>query len=246
MMGKKLVMVKHMYRWVLGIGILLVLVGVGVFVQVTSAHDARLAQQNLRVAQAVSQLEGCATCHELTNQTSVVSSGLARTVSHTLIALPEAKPQVRTATPVEARLADAGQRILALSASDYTPQVGAAADSFLRIYEQNRAASNSTADQLTALDSLEYWLQNLEHQAQTARWNVHSSEQTQTTAAWLTAVPVSSGFTAALSPCLAALMVLAGCSVVVRDGAASRQLDEVILGVHRRGPPADAHVDSVL
>jgi cytochrome c553 len=239
-------MVKQTYRWVLGIGILLVLVGVGVFVQVTSAHDTRLAQQDLRVAEAVSQLEGCATCHELTNQTSVVLPGLERVLSHTLIALPEAGPQVRTVTPVEARLADAGQRILALSASNHTPQVSAAANSFLHIYEQNRHASSPTADQLTALDSLEYWLQNLEHQAQTTRWNVHSSEQTQTAAAWLTVVPVSSGFSAALSPRLTTLTVLVGRSAVVQDGAAYRRLDEVILGVRRRGPPAGAYLDSVL
>jgi ABC-type nickel/cobalt efflux system permease component RcnA len=240
-------MAKQTYRWVLGIGILLVLVGVGVFVQVKSAHDTRLAQQDLRVAEAVSQLEGCATCHEVTNQSSVVLPSLERVVSHTLIALPEAKPQVREVTPVEARLVDAGQRILALSAWDHTPQVSAAADSFLRIYEQNRTASSPAADRLTALDVLDYWLQNLEHQAQTTRWNVHASEQTQTAAAWMTAVPVSSsGFTAALSPCLAALMVLVGCSAVVRDNATYRRLDAVVLGVHRRGPPAGAHLDSVL
>jgi ABC-type nickel/cobalt efflux system permease component RcnA len=239
-------MAKQTYRWVLGIGILLVLVGVGVFVQVKSALDTRLAQQNLRVAEAVSQLEGCASCHEVTNQSSVVLPSLERVVSHTLIALPEAKPQVRGITPVEARLVDAGQRILALSASDHTPQVSATADSFLRIFEQSRTTSSPAADQLTALDVLEYWIQNLEHQAQTTRWNVHASEQTQTAAAWMTAVPVSSGFTAALSPCLAALTVLVGCLAMVQDDAAYRRLDEVILGVHRRGPPAGAHLDSVL
>jgi ABC-type nickel/cobalt efflux system permease component RcnA len=239
-------MAKQTYRWVLGIGILLVLVGVGVFVQVKSAHDTRLAQQDLRVAEAVSQLEGCVTCHDVTNQSSVALLSSERVVSHTPIALPEARPQVRAVTPVQARLIDAGQRILALSASDHTPQVSAAADSFLRIYEQSRTASSPTADQLTALDVLDYWLQNLEHRAQTTRWNVHASEQTQTAAAWMTAVPVSSGFTAALSPCLAALTVLVGRSAIVQDDAAYRRLDAVVLGVHRRGPPAGAHLDSVL
>jgi hypothetical protein len=100
---------------------------------------------------------------------------------------------------------------------------------------------------LTALDVLEYWLQNLEHQAQTTRWNAQSPERTETTlAAWISVVPVSSGFSAVLSPCPTTLMVLVGRSTIVQDNAANRRLDEVILGVHRRGPPAGAHLDSVL
>jgi hypothetical protein len=240
-------MVKQTYRWVLGIGILLVLVGVGVFVQVKSAHDSRLLRQDLRVAEAVNQLQSCTTCHELTNQSLAALPSPERVVSHALIALPESRPQVRVVSPVEARLIDAGQRILALSASDHTPQVTAAADDFLRIYEQNLTASSPTADQLAALDYLEFRLQNLEHQAQTTRWNTHSREQTQTAvAAWITSAPVSSGFTAVLSPYPTTLTVPVGRSTIVQDHAASRGLDEVILGVHRRGPPAGAHLDSVL
>jgi hypothetical protein len=134
-----------------------------------------------------------------------------------------------------------------LSVSNPTPQVSAAADDFLRIYEQNRTSSSPTADQLTALDFLEYWLQNLEHQAQTTRWNTHSPERNQTAlAAWMTTGPVTSGFTAALSLCLITLTILMGQVTLVQDNAANCRLDDVIFGMHRRGPPAGAHLDSVL
>jgi hypothetical protein len=239
-------MVKQTYRWVVGLGVLLVLIGVGVFVQVKSAHDTRLLHQDLLVGEAVNQLEGCATCHEVTNRPSLALPDLERAVPHTFIVLPESRPQSKGGTPVEARLADAGQRILALSAANPTLQVAAAASDFLRIYEQHRTSSSPTVDQLTALDFLEYWLANLEHQAQTTRWNTHAAEQTQTAlAAWVTTGPVTSGFTAALTLCLITLVILLGQVSLVQDHAASRRLDDVIFGLHRRGPPAGAHLDSV-
>ena len=71
-MDSNQVMVKQTYRWVVGFGILLVLIGVGVFVQVKSAHDTRLLHQDLLVGEAVNQLEGCATCHDVTNRPSLV------------------------------------------------------------------------------------------------------------------------------------------------------------------------------
>jgi hypothetical protein len=237
-------MVKQTYRWVLGLGILLVLIGVGVFVQVKSAHDTRLLHQDLLVGEAVNQLEGCATCHDVTNQPSLALPNLERAATHTSIILPASKP--RGGTPVEARLADAGQRILALSASNRTPQVSAAAGDFLRIYEQNRTSSTPTVDQLTALDFLEYWLTSLEHQARTTRWNTHSAEQTHAAlAAWVTTGPVTSGFTAALTLCLITLVILIGQASLVQDNAANRRLDDVIFGLHRRGPPAGAPVGVV-
>ncbi len=238
-------MVKQTYCWVLGIGIFLILIGVGVFVQVASAHDARLPQQNLRVAEAINHLKDCV-CHETTNESSVALSSLDRVFTHTLITFPESKPQVRVVTPVETRLIDAGQRILVLSSSTHAPQVTAAADDFLRIYEQHRTMSSPTADQLTALDNLEYWLQILENQAQTTRWNINPSTHTQpVAAAWITTVSVSPGFTAALSPYLSGLTVLAGRSTILHDGAANRLLGEVIFGVHRRGPPVGAPIGVV-
>jgi hypothetical protein len=77
-------MVKQTYRWVLGLGILLVLIGVGVFVQVKSAHDTRLLRQNLRVAEAVNQLDGCVTCHEVTNQSPLVQPNLLQPIHRSL------------------------------------------------------------------------------------------------------------------------------------------------------------------
>jgi hypothetical protein len=239
-------MVKHTYRWVLGLGILLVLIGLGIFVQVKSAHDTRLLRQNLLVAEAVDQLEGCATCHEVTNQISFALPNLDPAATHMTIALPESRPQSRGGTPVESRLADAGRRILALSASNRPPQVSAAGSDFLRIYEQNRALSSLTADQLTALDFLENWLQALENQPQSTRWNAHSVEQTQSVlAAWTTTGPVTSGFMAVLLFGLITLVILTGRATLVQDNAANCRLDDVIFGVHRRGPPAGVPVGVV-
>jgi hypothetical protein len=240
------------YYWVLGIGILLISVGVAVLVKVDAAHDHVHTPQSLRVAEAVAQLNNsCLTCHTVANNAPVwmmhgddVSPS---SVVHTLFTLPESRPQETTQqTPLETRLSDAGQRILALSESN-PKQAETVAYSFLRVYEQTRTGTGQMADQMSALDMLEYWLQNLEYQAQTDRWNSADEAPAQSNPAAWQMVSLASGMAvAAISEQVGVLDDVAGFSCPLCDGGPGTLLGSVVFGMHRRGPPAGVVLDSVL
>jgi hypothetical protein len=230
-------MVKRSYCWVLGIGIILVCVGVAVSIQVEAAHHHARLPQNLPVA--VVQLEGCLTCHSISPVSPIQS------IEHTVIALPEFKPQKAAVTPVETRLIDAGQRILALPETTSTEQVETVAHDFLQIYAQSRAGNgqtaDQTADQMAALDTLEYWLTNLEYQAQTDQWGSADDAPSQPDAAAWQTVSLSTGYyMAAVSEPASVLVKITGQPAILHNYAPHSVMDEVVFGMHRRGPPAGA------
>jgi hypothetical protein len=242
-------MFKKSYYWALGIGILLIGVGVAVWVQVDAAHDGAPMSQGLRVAEAVVQLEGCLTCHAVTgggpvwmHEDAVLSSA-----DHTLLTFPESRPQQTVPrTPLETRLSDAGQRILALPESN-TKQAETVASSFLRVYEQTRTGTDQTADQMSALDKLDYWLRTLEYQAQTNQWDRADEAPAQPNpAAWQTGSIVLGYAVAVVSEQVSVLDDIAGFSCALRDGEPGARLVGVVFGMHRRGPPAGVVLDSVL
>jgi hypothetical protein len=223
---------------------------VAVFVRAEAARDDARMPQSLRVAEAVVQLNSCLTCHTATDNAPVwmhEDDVSLSSVEHTLLTFPESRPrEVVQRTSLETRLLDTGQRILALPESN-TVQAEAVVSGFLHVYEQTRTGTSQTADQMSALDTLEYWLRNLEYQAQTDQWeSVDNAPSQPNPAAWQTVSSAAGYVVAAVSGQVGVLHDIAGFSCSLCDGEPGALLVGVVFGIHRRGPPAGAHVDSVL
>jgi hypothetical protein len=234
-------MFKKSYYWVFGIGIILICVGVTVLVRVEAARDDAAMPQNLRVAEAVVQLDGCLTCHIVTGDAPLWlhgDAGLLSGFEHTHIAVPESRPREAVQrTPLETRLLSVGQRILALPESN-TAQAEPVVSGFLHIYEQTRIDDGQAADQMSALATLEFWLRNLEYQTQTGRWNRAEDAPSQPDlVVWQTVFLASGYAVAAVSEQVCGLADMARSSCPLWNDELSVPLVDVVFGVHHRGPP---------
>ncbi len=166
------VMCKKTHCLALVVGIIMVLAAGVWFVQ--TAHAKRTdTYQRLRIQQAVAQLEGCLTCHTITNaEPQSYNHAILAMASHTEIHLPDAvSPSSPLKSQVDTRLLALGQRILEVPESDDDLYQAVASD-FLQVYDQSISATDPVVlgNALHALDGVEQLLRQLENQAQTEKW----------------------------------------------------------------------------
>lgn len=210
------------------------------------------ASQRLRLERAVSQLDGCLTCHDPSNMTDTeqvtVVAASAPAYSYLAYATDAASdssanaytpalPQISPA--VQADMRAIGQRILDLPVSN-AEQVDAITADFLAVYDAAIAAESSIelGSTLAALSAIEEQLRTLEYQAHTVKLAATtSSDQAPDTLDALLVVP-QSPVTAAWTSPTALVMTDANTHERVAGTQPVRAAMMTAADVQRRGPPA--------
>jgi len=241
-------MLKQLYGWVLLFGSVMVLLAVALLVHSHTAAAQTSIPSRLHVQDAVTHLEKCLTCH---------SSELALTVYqpvnlHKLSEI-QAQPVDVAELPelnqlqaeVDSQLVDLGHRILDLPETD-SQAYQAVAENFLQVYGKTRLETDrdTLLGALHSLSELEYRLRLLEHQASPDQWDVVSE------------APIKGLLAMALSSPPALLYgVLASWTPLIYPNIEYRSYHTdtafeipslVRFAVHRRGPPEDLHMESIL
>ena len=247
-------MLKQLHRCAFILGALLVLLAFVLVARVQFATSHQHAYQTLRVAQAVTHLEGgCLTCHSM----------LARTPPSVFPAI--AHPQIdhsdwrlladfatTTAAPhatVDAQLLTVGKRILALPDYDDGRQDEVIA-AFLQTYDEIRTITTDLNPQvmqgvLWRIDGIETLLQLLENQASPHKWDREDSTQFQANLTILNSAPVLPA-TAVLHHGLPLGDAVADRWTVHEEAYQFVMPLEIVFATQRRGPPVgDVFSDSV-
>jgi len=214
-------------------------------VQAGHADGRAVTFQRLRVQDTVIHLQGCLTCHTVTNTAPESYDHAAlEAVSHTDIQLPDSDvtaPSLKT--HVNTHLLRMGQRILNVpeTADVFYRTV---INDFLQIYDQ----ANPVADPvvlthvLNALEGLEHLLRQVENQAHSEKMDTISARSQRSTLAVMHSTPVAP-WCYAVRQAAIELILNAGITTLADDA----QVFMPVAFAHvanRRGPPAVNAVES--
>jgi hypothetical protein len=209
--------------------------------------SAENTPQRQAVIRAVTDLQGCLTCHSVLAHTPVgIDERVLSAAYHPAIQLLD-RPVLAAAVPLQSqvshRLLDAGQRLVNAPLSDDHLSAQAMRE-FLRLYEQVRSypASEpvllSIAQQVGGLEQL---VQMLENQASPFKWSTSSRPTVQHSAVVMTGAP--------LSLLLEHQPVVILASILNSGTTCGDQVQtlpaQVKWAVSRRGPPAVEVVESI-
>ncbi len=203
------------------------------------------APQRQAVLRAVTDLQGCLTCHASLAQTPVGIDGRVLSAAyHPAIQLLDHQALATVTSQVNRRLIDAGQRLIDAPAVDEHLS-GQAMEEFLRLYEQVQAHPSHEAvllDVAQQVGGLEQLIQLLENQASPFQW----SRRTLPTTAPHSAVLLAGGSLPLLldhQPVVNRAPIL-GASAL-DDNQALVLPAPVKWAVSRRGPPVVEVVESI-
>jgi len=248
---------KKFCIWGFILGALLVTLAALLIVYTDHSDGTITASQRLRLERTVSQLDGCATCHDTPDtagagQVTLVvvpePAGHSTYIMNVLMqqdASSDALPQIPET--VRAEMHDIGQRILDLPATD-AAQVDAVTADFLVAYDA--AAAGVTTDWQSTLDALgaiERQLRTLEHQAHPVKLAAAtgSNQAPDAVDVWLTST--QSPLPVAWSAQAALVIIVTSHGAWVPDQDAQTAVRVMAYDVQRRGPPAafDNMLDSL-
>lgn len=219
-----------------------------------SGHQDTRASQHMRLAQAVSELDGCLTCHATPNQDSavlVVNEPQSNLLLADLVGLvemhhtPLMAAQIPTAE-VETELRTIGHRLLDLPDAQ-AEQAGDMIDAYLTVYDTVRAndAAYNTESLLATLSEIESALRTLEYTAQGVHWGTPDVSTSQPDVV-LAAASIQGSPTPSVAWATAiTLEQTASPQIILADAAAIRITPALAYALLRRGPPA-AHDHTTL
>jgi hypothetical protein len=226
-------------------GALLILAAALMVVQYDHQH-ARTAQ-HMRLAQAVSDLDGCLTCHVAPAQAKVVPVSDEAHNDLLLATLVQPANETHDATlaaaqdltsEINTELRTIGHRLLDLPDAQ-ARQATAMIDAYLTVYDTVRAdhASYSTDTLLATLTEIEVALRTLEYDAQGGHWNAPDAPESQPdlmlAASLVQGSPPPVAWTTAIT-----LEQNVSTQITVADTATIRITPALAYALLRRGPPA--------
>jgi hypothetical protein len=251
----------HYCAFIIGAVLLLLAVVLVVNFESTSSPTPAHQVQHAYVAQAVGYLEsGCLTCHASVNtlpqieqaytqtglldrnpngeQTPVYYSPSNITRESTIVSLL-LQDQLHT------QLIETGQRILHLPHMQ-NRRAETAVEEYLHVYTLATAAPDQHTTQwaLWQLEGLENLLRTLENQASPYQLARQDNPPTQAGSAVLHMLTTTPGV--ALVTQNVSMGEVIQLKVARLDTAPLAMPQEIVYATHRRGPPADAYLDSVL
>lgn len=229
-------------------GALLVLAAVLMIAYYDHQQSSTHVNRQMRLVQAVGELDGCLTCHDATPQTAVVRMItpaqnewlLDDLVRHTKVFPGTARTTMPPpiAPELEIELRAIGHRLLDLPTAQ-TQQATGVIDAYLAVYDAARAGEviHNTAALLDSLAEIKTALRTLEYAAHRVRWespHVPDSPPDRVLALSASGTP---------SPAVAWMVVevldpLAPAHIALDDASTIQVMPALAYALLRRGPPA--------